>query len=125
MFPRHVGCVCLSLLALVEKPPRLIFGSVPLCFQEEDLEFFSDAVFAGTVELLLRNVCKTFCGARFDFLESLRKLSGCVDATLLVVNFCEVERVFLPAVLNLYFLIIILCLANIISFLLLIIKNGR
>lgn len=93
-------------------------------FQGGDLQFFSDAVFAGTVELLLRNVCKTFCGARFDFLESLRKLSGCFDVTLLVINFCEIERVFLMAV-NLYFLTIILCLANIISFLLLIINNGR
>lgn len=29
-FPLHVGCVCVSLFALVKKPPRLIFGSVPL-----------------------------------------------------------------------------------------------
>lgn len=50
------------------------------------MELFSDAVFARTVELLPRNVRKTFCGARFDFLESLRKLPGCLDMTLLVVR---------------------------------------
>lgn len=58
------------------------------------MELFSDAVFAGTVELLLRNVYKTFCGARFDFFESLRKLSGCFDMTLLVVIFVRLKRFF-------------------------------
>lgn len=85
------------------------------------MKFFSDTVFAGTAELLLRNVCKIFCGARFDFLESLRKFQGCFDVTLLMV----MSRVFLSAALSLHLLIIILCLANIFCFLLLIINNGR
>lgn len=88
------------------------------------MELFSDAVFSGLVELLLRNVCKTFCGARFYFLESQKTFSRfCCDSPC--HNLCEIERVFLTAVFNLYFLIINLCLANIISFLLLVINNGR
>lgn len=63
-------------------------------FQGGDLEFFSDVVFAGPVELLLRNVCKIFCGARFDFLENLRKLSGCFDVTLLDVIFVMLKGFF-------------------------------
>lgn len=63
-------------------------------FQGGDLELFSDAVFAGPVELLLRNVCKIFCGVRFDFLESLRKLPGCFVVTLLVVIFARLKGFF-------------------------------
>lgn len=76
------------------------------------MELFSDVVFAGTVELLPRNICKTFSGARFDFLESLRKLSSCFDVTLLVVIFVRLKEIFLTAVLNIYILAFILCLAN-------------
>lgn len=37
VFPWHDGCLCVSLLALVKKPPRLFFGFVPLnlSFKEE------------------------------------------------------------------------------------------
>lgn len=58
------------------------------------MELFSYVVFAGTDELLPRNICKIFSGARFDFLESLRKLSGCFDVTLVVVIFVRLKEVF-------------------------------
>lgn len=59
-------------------------------FKGEDLKFFSDTVFAETTEILLINVCKTFCDARFDFLEEicLRKLKAAFDVILLIIIYC-------------------------------------